>query len=162
MTFPSTRSTRATRARHGRILAALLLTLGGAGVLSVASHHLAHARVPRPAEPEMGLGPRSSASGTYQATLLPDRPLAVGPMQSVKLSLVDGSGRPVAGATLAVDGGMPAHGHGLPTRPRVSASAEAGIYMVAGLRFNMRGWWVLKFGISAAAGTDSVTFNIKL
>jgi len=165
MSSPSTHhspSPRPLRARHGRVLAAILLAMAGAGIATVATHHLAHARAPRPAANEFGLGPRASTNGLFQATLVPDRPLAVGAMQQLKLSVVGRDGRPVEGAALTVDGGMPEHGHGLPTRPRVSSTADAGLYVVAGLRFNMGGWWVLKFGITAAAGTDSVTFNIRL
>lgn len=152
----------ASRARRGRIITALLLVTGGAGVTAVAAHELLHAHMPPPATSEFGLGPRTSANGKYRATLLTDRPLLVGPMQRVTLSIVDDSGRAVNGGSVTIDGGMPQHGHGLPTRPRVTATARAGAYEVAGLRFNMGGWWVLKFGITATAGTDSVTFNIRL
>jgi hypothetical protein len=93
---------------------------------------------------------------------MPQPTLKVGPMQSVPLSVVDRDGRAVAGAEIAIDGGMPQHGHGLPTKPKVAQGSEAGAYIVAGLRFNMGGWWVIKFTISAAAGTDSVTFNVRL
>jgi hypothetical protein len=30
------------------------------------------------------------------------------------------------------------------------------------MKFNMGGWWVVKFGVDAAAGRDSVVFNLKL
>jgi hypothetical protein len=68
----------------------------------------------------------------------------------------------VDGATFKVDGGMPAHGHGLPTKPKVTRALGEGRYQVDGVRFSMPGWWVLSFRIDGAAGTDSVTFNLKL
>jgi hypothetical protein len=53
---------------------------------------------------------------------------------------------------------MPQHGHGLPTRPRVTRELAGGVYEVGGVRFNMGGWWELKFTI----GGDTVTFNLGL
>ena len=37
-----------------------------------------------------------------------------------------------------------------------------GDYAVEGMKFNMGGWWVVKFRVAADAGRDSVTFNLKL
>ena len=71
-------------------------------------------------------------------------------------------GTVVEDAVVAVDGGMPQHGHGLPTEPRVTEYLGEGHYRVAGVRFNMGGWWELKFAISAPPGDDTVVFNIVL
>ena len=30
------------------------------------------------------------------------------------------------------------------------------------MKFNMGGWWVVKFRVDAAAGNDSLVFNLKL
>jgi len=30
------------------------------------------------------------------------------------------------------------------------------------VKFNMGGWWVVRFAIASAAGTDTVTFNLSL
>jgi hypothetical protein len=57
---------------------------------------------------------------------------------------------------------MPQHGHGLPTRPRVTRNAGDGVYDIEGVRFNMRGWWELTLSIQTAAGADRVTFNLNL
>jgi hypothetical protein len=121
-----------------------------------------HGAAQRPADSEFGLGPRASASGTYVATIETSQPLRVRRMQTVKLTVHRVDGTPVDGATIVVDGGMPEHGHGLPTEPRVTRSLGAGAYQVEGLKFNMGGWWELKFRITSAAGTDSVTFNLDL
>jgi hypothetical protein len=83
-------------------------------------------------------------------------------MQSVRVVITDANGRAVEGATISVDGGMPEHGHGLPTRPRVTRSHGNGAYQVEGVRFNMGGWWELRLAIRAPAGVDSVTFNLDL
>ncbi len=69
------------------------------------------------------------------------------------------NGAPVRNARIAVDGGMPQHGHGLPTRPRVTRELENGTYLLEGMKFSMTGWWEIKLAIEAAEGADKVTFN---
>ena len=116
----------------------------------------------RPAAAEFGLGPRSSANGMYVATLEPTRELRPRQMQTVRILVTDGEGRAIENARLAIDGGMPQHGHGLPTRPRMTRSVAAGSYEVEGVRFNMGGWWEFKVTITSERGADTVTFNLSL
>ena len=116
----------------------------------------------RPAAPEFGLGPRSSANRLYVATLETATQLRTRQMQTVRVAIIDGDGRAVEGATLAIDGGMPEHGHGLPTRPRMTRVLGAGAYEVEGVRFNMGGWWEFKVTITSERGADTVTFNLSL
>lgn len=72
------------------------------------------------------------------------------------------NGEPVEDATITVDGDMPQHGHGLPTRPRVTKYLGNGDYLVEGLKFQMAGWWVMDFTVTAAGQTDTVRFNMRL
>ena len=65
----------------------------------------------------------------------------------------------VDGAAVTVDGGMPQHGHGLPTRPLVGREVAAGRYSMEGMKFSMPGWWEIKLAIEAAQGDDTVVFN---
>ena len=116
----------------------------------------------RPAENEFGLGPRTSPTGIYTATIEISQPLKPRRMQTMQLEIRDAAGRPVEAATITVDGGMPEHGHGLPTQPRVTRHLGNGIYTVEGVRFNMGGWWELEFGITTPMGTETVTFNLAL
>jgi YtkA-like len=71
-------------------------------------------------------------------------------------------GQPVDDATITVDGDMPQHGHGLPTRPQVTQNLGNGDYLVEGMKFQMGGWWVMDFTISAGGQTDAVHFNMML
>jgi len=71
-------------------------------------------------------------------------------------------GQPVENATIRVDGDMPEHGHGLPTRPRVTEGLGGGDYLVEGMKFQMGGWWVMDFVITANGQSDTVHFNMKL
>lgn len=116
----------------------------------------------RPAASQFGLGPRASAGGRYVATLEPARPLRPRQMQTVRVTVHDADGRAIDDAEIAIDGGMPQHGHGLPTRPRVTRAFGDGIYEIEGVRFNMGGWWEFKLAIAGAHGADTVTFNLDL
>lgn len=78
------------------------------------------------------------------------------------LTVTTPDGALVENAEIIVDGGMPQHGHGLPTKPQVTAYLGNGEYRVEGLRFQMTGWWEVKFIISAGGQTDSITFNLSL
>jgi hypothetical protein len=122
-----------------------------------------HAKgVKRPAPAEFGLGPRASANGLYVATLEPEQQLRPRAMQTVRLTIAGADGRAIEDATVTIDGGMPQHGHGLPTRPRVTRALGDGAYQIDGVRFNMGGWWEFKVAISGARGVDIVTFNLDL
>ena len=118
--------------------------------------------VARPAETEFGTGPRASASHQFTATLQPGQPLRPRRMQTVRVAITDAAGTPVDNATIQIDGGMPEHGHGLPTRPRMTRALGNGLYEIEGVRFNMGGWWEFKVAVDGAAGADSVTFNLAL
>ena len=118
--------------------------------------------VARPTATEFGTGPRASASRQFTATLHTDQPLRLRRMQTVRVTITDAAGVPVDDATIEIDGGMPQHGHGLPTRPRVTRALGNGLYEIEGVRFNMGGWWEFKLVINAASGSDVVTFNLAL
>ena len=106
---------------------------------------------------------RSSEGGRYRATIRPQGDsIPQGRLQRWTLHLETSAGVPVDSAAVVVDGGMPQHGHGLPTRPRVTRALGQGDHLVEGLKFNMGGWWVVRFRVRAAAGADSVVFNVKL
>lgn len=106
---------------------------------------------------------KPSAAGTYVVSIEPETdPIPQGPMHSWIATVKTGEGTPVEDAALAIDGGMPQHGHGLPTAPQATSHLGEGRYRVEGVRFNMGGWWELKLTIDSAAGQDAVTFNIVL
>lgn len=89
-------------------------------------------------------------------------PITIGSMHSWVLHVETADGQPVEGASIFIDGGMPEHGHGLPTAPEVTQDMGSGDYLVEGLKFQMGGWWEVKFNISADGVEDNVTFNIVL
>ena len=138
-------------------LAATSLTVAACGMMTM----MMNAEAP-PAEQEFGLGPRHSSGGMYVASLEPAQPIAVRKMQSLNVRLTDADGRAIDGATITVDGGMPQHGHGLPTSPKVTHEHGEGVYQIDGVRFNMGGWWEFRVAIAGSAGADVVIFNLEL
>ena len=106
---------------------------------------------------------RDSEHGIYRATIRPQGDsIPQGKLQRWTLHLETAAGAPIDSAAVAVDGGMPQHGHGLPTKPRVTRALGNGDHLVEGMKFNMGGWWVVKFRVSSAAGNDSLVFNLDL
>src|SRR3954454_8351507 len=63
---------------------------------------------------------------------------------------------------LALDGGMPAHGHGLPTAPVVTRSSSPGDFVVRGMRFNMCGRWELRVLLADDEGEDGAVFPVDV
>jgi hypothetical protein len=118
--------------------------------------------MPAPGDLDLALT-RSSKAGLYRTTLVPGvDPLTVGSIHSWTIELETADGRPVEHAEIAVDGGMPQHGHGLPTSPKVTQNLGRGHYLVEGMKFNMPGWWTLTVHVDGAAGRDDTTFNLVL
>ena len=106
---------------------------------------------------------RTSVGGQYHAAIKPEGDsIPQGKLQKWTLHLETATGSPVDNATVTVDGGMPQHGHGLPTKPVVTRHLGNGDHLVEGMKFNMGGWWVVKFHVNTTAGVDSVVFNLKL
>lgn len=103
---------------------------------------------------------KQTAAGVYRVALQPPAPQpAINQLHAWKVKLATPDGTPIRSATFKVDGGMPQHGHGLPTQPRVTRELEPGTYLLEGMKFSMTGWWEVKLAIDATPGADKVTFN---
>jgi len=101
-----------------------------------------------------------SAQGRYVVQLEPPAAApAINQMHSWQIRVSSPDGAPVRNARIAVDGGMPQHGHGLPTRPQVTREITDGTYLMEGMKFSMTGWWEIKLAIQAADGADTTVFN---
>lgn len=106
---------------------------------------------------------RTSENGTYLVAVEPEAPpVKVGELHTWMVTVKTQDGNPVDGASITVSGGMPAHGHGLPTSPEVTAQLGDGRYRVEGVKFSMGGAWEFRFAVSAPAGDDEAVFNLKL
>jgi hypothetical protein len=106
---------------------------------------------------------RLTEQGLYEITYVSKiDPVPVNQMLTWTLHVETADGQPVENATISVDGDMPQHGHGLPTRPQVTRYLGNGDYLVEGLKFHMPGWWVMDFVIDANGQSDQVRFNMML
>jgi hypothetical protein len=103
---------------------------------------------------------RATADGKLVVTLQPPAtPAAINQLHTWQVRLASQAGAPIAHARIKVDGGMPQHGHGLPTRPQVTQELSGGTYLIEGMKFSMTGWWEIKLAIESPEGSDKVTFN---
>jgi hypothetical protein len=143
----------------------VLALVGATSTLTACSHAMMMVNgtgASRPAANAFGLGPRTSAGGRYVATLETAAPLRARQLQAVRVIVRDAEGRALDEAQISVDGGMPQHGHGLPTRPRVTRHLGGGAYDIEGVRFSMGGWWQLTLTIAGPRGADTITFNLAI
>ena len=60
------------------------------------------------------------------------------------------------------DGGMPSHGHGFVTRPRVTRNLGGGEFLVEGVKFHMPGDWVLEITVTSRGASDRVSFPLRV
>jgi hypothetical protein len=103
---------------------------------------------------------RPTVDNKFVVTLQPPAtPAAINQLHTWQVRLASSTGAPIAQARIKVDGGMPQHGHGLPTRPQVTQERPDGTYLIEGMKFSMTGWWEIKLAIDSAEGADKVTFN---
>ena len=90
----------------------------------------------------------ASESGYFLVEALPEnRPVRLNKHHSWIVRVTDSKGVPLSNLSLAIGGGMPGHGHGLPTQPRVTENLGSGRYRISGLLFNMHGDWILRVGV---------------
>ncbi len=106
---------------------------------------------------------KKSEQGLFLVSLAPEggriRP---GEVHSWLVTLKTAAGAPVEYAAIDISGGMPQHSQGLPTSPQATDYLGKGRYRIEGLKFTTGGWWQLRLAISAAAGSDTVVFNVVL
>lgn len=96
----------------------------------------------------------------YRVTLVTVPGHKLQQQESWLIRVTTAAGAPVEGASIHVMGGMPEHGHGLPTQPDVRVGGKPGEYRIDGLSFNMPGWWEVSLYIAHRKVDDTVTFNI--
>jgi hypothetical protein len=139
-----------------------LLRVISFAVLALAALGVVYLTAPTKVGPDLART-KPTENRKFIATLAPQggEP-TVGPLSTWTIEIRYPDGSPVREARLGVDGGMPDHDHGLPTRPEVSGDLGDGRYRVDGIKFSMPGRWVLRFEITTAEGTDRAAFNILL
>lgn len=92
----------------------------------------------------------------------PDGKPVINRMHSWILHIETDTGLGIEGAIIDVEGGMPAHDHGLPTKPRVTEDLGGGNYMLEGMRFHMSGDWEIVITVTTEEGTSVVIITLQL
>jgi hypothetical protein len=104
-----------------------------------------------------------SQRGTYRVSYASDTsPIPINRLHHWTVHVEGTDGQPVTDATIKVDGDMPGHGHGLPTRPRVTQNLGNGDYLVEGMKFQMGGRWVMEITVDAGGQMDTAKFDLEL
>lgn len=104
-----------------------------------------------------------SEKGQFSISVTPALdPIPINTMHSWTIHLETAAGEPLDGAQISISGGMPAHGHGLPTQPQVTSALGGGDYQVEGLRFQMPGSWQVSFHVLAGDIDDTATVSFML
>jgi outer membrane biogenesis lipoprotein LolB len=142
---------------------AIAATLLATAMLSGCSQAAPATQVKPPQSPADYAAERDSAQGAFRVAYRTDgAAVPVHQLHSWTLHIARPDGTPVNDALIEVDGDMPEHRHGLPTRPRVTRNLGNGDYLVEGVKFQMGGWWVMDFRIAAGGRTDTVRFHLQL
>lgn len=104
-----------------------------------------------------------SQSGALRASYVSDElPVPLNRIHTWTLHLETTSGVPLENAEVSVDGGMPAHNHGLATAPAVTAYLGNGNYRLEGLRFHMQGDWELRITVRHGGSSDNIVIPLSL
>ena len=115
---------------------------------------------PIPADPA-SLQP--SEGGLYLAGLRSqDGEVPIGRMHSWVFHVETVEGTFFQPVRLAVSGGMPQHGHGFVTEPRVTRVLGNGDFLVEGVKFHMAGDWTFRFEVVGPAGPDVAIFHVQV
>lgn len=106
---------------------------------------------------------KHSKSGNYRFTLY-SKPTSI-PLRKIHqwiLKIETKAGKPVTNAKLYVNGGMPAHRHGFPTKPIAKKHLGNGEYLVEGIKFTMPGSWEMRFTMKLKKQRERVKFKISI
>jgi len=120
-----------------------------------------------PAPGEAGGGGGSTLhpthGGRYRVAARPARPPAtLGGLHEWVVRVEHSDGRPAAPTRIVFDGGMPAHGHGFVTAPRVTRALGDGEFLVEGVKFHMTGPWELRITVIDARGSHPVAIPVTV
>ena len=106
---------------------------------------------------------RMSGSDRFRVSMRSNvDPVPLSQIHSWTLHLETPEGVAVDDAQIGVYGDMPAHRHGLPTKPKVTKNLGGGDYLIEGVKFTMPGRWQLILIITADDKRDKAKFNIDL
>lgn len=151
-------------ARGGRA-GAIVLGLGTALLLSGCGSEADRPPAPAPAGKLVGLpAAATSERGRYRVAARPVSPVELHVLHDwiVRIELRDGVGPSEVPQSIQFDGGMPSHGHGFVTHPRVTENLGGGEFRVEGVKFHMPGAWLLRVTVTSASGPDEAELPVTI
>ena len=105
----------------------------------------------------------TSGAGLYRVSYVSDLdPIEINRMHSWVIHVETANGTPLEHAEMTLEGGMPEHDHGLPTKPLVTEYLGGGNYLVEGMRFHMSGDWEITVAIRAGDDRDTCELSLQL
>lgn len=114
------------------------------------------------AEERTAGGTATFASGIRVELRPEEGPVVANSDKNWLLIVTSANGEPLYPIRARVDGGMPQHGHGLPTSPRVTRYLGDGRYRVEGLRFNMPGAWKMRISLDGPSGPEVAEMDLEV
>ena len=87
-------------------------------------------------------------------------PIKINKIHTWIIHIEDMNGNNIEDAIITIDGGMPAHDHGLPTQPQITEHLGDGRYLLEGMKFHMLGYWTVTLSIFHDNLSDEVTFEL--
>jgi hypothetical protein len=147
----------------GLALAIVLIGLGiGIGGCGRDPESGASPPTPTGDAPALG-GVAISRGGHYRIDVRPaDSPVTLGEMHDWVVHLERTDAAPARPSIVRFDGGMPSHGHGFVTAPRVTRDLGGGKFLVEGVKFHMAGAWEIRVTLTNAEGGDQVSIPITV
>jgi len=109
--------------------------------------------------------PRDRVSDNARYHVVLEQPSAHIPLRKIhtwSVQFTRADGRETRPLRIEIDGGMPRHGHGLPTEPEITHYLGDGRYRIDGLLFSMPGLWHLQFRVFDETGWDQVLFKLAI
>ena len=104
----------------------------------------------------------TARNGLYRATLTAQQPPVIGNQSDWTLTLTTTDGAAFVPRQVSVFGGMPAHGHGLPTEPAITRHLGGPDFLLQGLLFNMSGRWRIGVQVIGPSGLDVLSTEFDL
>jgi len=104
---------------------------------------------------------RSTAEGSFEVTLAPSNNKITQNKHFILNVILKAKKGGLENVTLVVDGDMPAHQHGMNTKPELTAKS-ASEYWVEGMLFHMGGDWVISVDITRDGKKEQALFPISV
>lgn len=106
---------------------------------------------------------KASEQGVFRVSIWPeDGEIPLRRLHAWVVRVEDANGARMVPILLTIDGGMPQHGHGLDTRPRIVQPLQNGDYRIDGMKFHMGGVWQLKLKIATDDLADVANFEVHV